>query len=250
MLRILLRKIIPSTVRLGIKDLLGLPRWLHDDYAALRVIPPGLEDHLVLDVGACEGWFTKCWLHYNPRAKVICFEASPDTFENKLKPILANETRVILENVGVGSQNETLYIREFDYYKSNSFLEPNESFNLKPRQTGQHQAVRVIRLDDYIKKHNIDHIMLVKIDVQGFEEKVLQGIGEYIQIVDYFYIEASIHPLYKVHSTFCSVFHLLINSGFLLMDIQAHSFGTGFLRECNMLFGNSNKIKKTDLVLS
>jgi FkbM family methyltransferase len=250
MLRTLIRNIIPQNVRLQIKDFLGLPRWLHDDYAALRVIPPGLENHFVFDIGACEGWFTTCWLHYNPRAKVICFEPSPDTFSTLLAKNLANEHRVILENVGVGSKNEVRHIKEFDYYKANSFLEPVGSFKLSPSQDSSARAVRIIRLDNYIKEHHIDHIMLMKIDVQGFEEKVLNGMGEYMSIVDFFYIEASIHPLYNINSTFCNIFRSLTNSGFLLMDIQAHAYGTGFLRECNMLFGNSKKLKTTALILT
>lgn len=248
-LRSILRHFVPRDIRVAVRDRLGIPRWLNDDYAPLRVIPPGLPKHLVLDVGACEGWFTTCWLHYNPKAQVVCFEPSRETLAKRLVPALGTDPRVTIENVGVGGANETRDFHNLSAYKSSSFLTPNDFFRVMPAESCQTDPVKVIRLDDYLSERGLDHVTLVKIDVQGFESEVLSGLGERITNVDWFYIEGSIHPLYDMEPTFCNVFKTLFDSGYYLTNLESNSFGTGVLRECNMLFGHRRVIKPRALTL-
>lgn len=243
----ILRQLIPRDIRVRLRDQLGIPRWLHDDYSSLRVISPGLSEHLVLDVGACEGWFTQCWLHYNPKARIVCFEPSRETFSKRLVPVLGGDTRVTLENVGLGDTDETREFHNFAFYKSSSFLTPNEAFHLKPAESAPIEQVPIIRLDNYLNAHGLNHVTLAKIDVQGFESKVLGGLGDRIGDVDWLYIEGSIHPLYNTESTFCRVFQMLKDADFFLTNFAASSFGTGVLRECNMLFANRRVISEKAL---
>lgn len=48
-----------------------------------------------------------------------------------------------------------------------------------PRETIE---VPIKRLDDYIKKRNLEKISLIKIDVEGFEFPVLKGLKNYFEI--------------------------------------------------------------------
>ena len=43
--------------------------------------------------------------------------------------------------------------------------------------------VKTIRLDDYIIKHKINHIDMMKIDAQGSDLDVLKSLGNLINIV-------------------------------------------------------------------
>jgi FkbM family methyltransferase len=45
------------------------------------------------------------------------------------------------------------------------------------------EKVEVIRLDNFLKANSIDRIDILKIDVEGFEFEVLNGLGEYIDQV-------------------------------------------------------------------
>ena len=49
--------------------------------------------------------------------------------------------------------------------------------------------VRTERFDNWAKNHNIGLIDLVWIDVQGAEGDVIDGMGETIKSVNYFWIE-------------------------------------------------------------
>jgi len=51
-----------------------------------------------------------------------------------------------------------------------------------PRETIE---VPIKRLDDYIKKRNLEKISLIKIDVEGFEFPVLKGLQKYFENTKY-----------------------------------------------------------------
>lgn len=62
MMRDLFRAIVPVSVRRAVRDALGLPRVIHGNFAGLRPITGIPAEHVMIDVGAYEGWFTECWL--------------------------------------------------------------------------------------------------------------------------------------------------------------------------------------------
>ncbi len=52
--------------------------------------------------------------------------------------------------------------------------------NLKKKQFNQSQLIQLERLDNYIKRSNINKIDFVKLDVEGHEYQVLEGMGNYL----------------------------------------------------------------------
>ena len=54
----------------------------------------------------------------------------------------------------------------------------------------QKEKIKIIRMSEYIRKYNIQKINLIKIDVEGYELNVLEGIDpEHFKIIDNFIIE-------------------------------------------------------------
>ena len=70
-----------------------------------------------------------------------------------------------------------LDLNKFNWLKhrSKQLNIPSENFKKKSTQ------VQINTLDNYVKLNNIDKINLVKIDTQGYEEKVLRGSLESIK---------------------------------------------------------------------
>ena len=234
-LRTLVQKLVPVHYRRTLKDRLGMPRWLHDNYALLRRIGPFEDAHVVLDIGACNGWFTECWLEYCPGAVVHCFEPSAETYARTLSRRLGGRSGVTLNNVGVGDAAGTATLHTGASYASNSFydLKPSNELGL---ELGNTEQVPVIRLADYLQQHGIGPIRLVKIDVQGHELPVLHGFGDRLAAVDYLYIEVSIHPLYEQPATLCGVLDYLRERGFLVMDLKPNSLDGRYVQEADVLF--------------
>lgn len=63
-------------------------------------------------------------------------------------------------------------------------------------EVGQ-EVVPVLTLDDYMAERSISRVKLLKIDVQGFELKVLKGCGNRIHDIEYIIAEVQFKPLYE-----------------------------------------------------
>ena len=193
------RRLLPVSLRRKVKDLAGMPRWLHDDYYPLRCVGEIPEKHVVFDVGACHGWFTKCWLNYNPQVEAHCFEPTTLVFRDILNPALSDDNRVELVNAAVGSEKGSMELHTAEFHKANSFLKLSEDWAWSADDSiafSDQETVDVITLADYIEQKDICAVKVIKIDVQGFEIEVLKGLDRYLDIVEYIYVETSIHGIY------------------------------------------------------
>lgn len=126
------------------------------------------ENDLVFDIGANKGTHSKVFLELG--AKVIAVE--PNIHEmNYLKERLKNIKNLKFFRGGVGDKNE---MHQFFMNKN----EPAASSFLKNWRTGNLTAenVRITTLNNLIKKCGIPSY--IKIDVEGYEEKVLMGLSE------------------------------------------------------------------------
>ncbi len=140
---------------------------------------------IILDVGGNKGQSIEKYLKIFDKPIIHSFEPIKTEFDymfNKFK----NYKNIFLNNFALGDKTEE---REFNVTANTG----NSSFNkinlgtdwLKVRSkqynTSQEgyvtsiQKVNVKKLDDYLKDNNISVIDLVKIDTQGYEDKVLEG---------------------------------------------------------------------------
>ena len=78
----------------------------------------------------------------------------------------------------------------------------------------------MIRLDNYIEQSNIEKINLLKIDTQGFEPEVLDGLGSRLKDIDVVLTELMFYDYYKRSLTFTDIEKYLLPAGFQLYDIS------------------------------
>lgn len=137
--------------------------------AALSVVKPGA---IVFDVGANLGWWSKALLaEMNGAVRVFMFEPQPFLQED-LAPLVEQGCTLVPKAVGSRPGVLPLYLPEPK--AGNASLHPRRDTYF------EHQAfttidVPVITLDDFASENGIDHIDLVKIDVEGHEMDVLKG---------------------------------------------------------------------------
>src|SRR6185503_32021 len=86
------------------------------------------------------------------------------------------------------------------------------------------ETVKVRRLDDCIRELTIKKEILVKLDVQGAEDKVIHGGRELLQWAKVLIVETSFEVLYERQALFADIFKLLGDLGFTYKGALTQAF--------------------------
>ncbi len=124
---------------------------------------------IVFDVGANSGNWTHEALERLPHATVHLFEPIPETFADLLQHV-GDSDRVRLNELALSDESATELLMWTDGRDGTM-----SSATAPPGTSGRELRVRCMTGDDYMASHNIDHIDLLKIDVEGYEMQVLKG---------------------------------------------------------------------------
>ncbi len=140
----------------------------------------GKKNPLVLDIGANIGNYSKLILKINSDAVIYAFEPHPVTFKELIKNIQNLDIKAF--NIGVGSHIEDLEIYDYNTNdgSAHASLYKNVIVDLHHSNTVSHM-VKIINIDEFIDKENIDKIDLMKIDTEGNEYKALIGAKSSIE---------------------------------------------------------------------
>lgn len=129
---------------------------------------------IIADVGANSGLYSLLAAKVNPGAKCIAFEPIPDTFDWLSKNIALNHLDIQSEALAASSSNGVAEIwldSPGSHYTPSLFQAEHQ-----PIRDGHRVNVQTTTLDDYFVKQNLQHVDLLKIDVERHEPAVLQGM--------------------------------------------------------------------------
>ena len=138
----------------------------------LRYKYPLNKDSVVFDVGGYKGdWSTKISLQYSPF--IYIFEPVAK-FSEKLLKLFRDNKKVQVYGFGLSgkTKNTPLSIEE---EKSSAF-----------KKGGKTTTVKMVKASDFIKEHNINHIGLMKINIEGGEYELIENLiaEEFISKID------------------------------------------------------------------
>lgn len=169
----------------------------------------------IIDIGASKGSFSAEFLGIFPKAQIFAFEPLPDCFALVQKR-MAGVPRFRAFNIALGDQAGSVTMHRSSYSGSSSLREMGELHkNLFPVTAGQREvAVAVDTLDHALSGFNLQEPILVKIDVQGFEDKVIAGGLGILGRAQVVLVETSFYELYKGQPLFDGVYEALKNLGF------------------------------------
>ncbi|MFD2264469.1 FkbM family methyltransferase [Lacibacterium aquatile] len=123
----------------------------------------------VFDVGACAGNWADKALEINPAAVLHCFEPIPAAQMALFGKVGG---RAIINAFALGRENgeAAFFSSAADFEISSRFKRPSfASADLRQ------DILPVVSLSHYCRQHGVDHIDLLKIDVEGAEVDVLEG---------------------------------------------------------------------------
>jgi len=132
---------------------------------------------VIIDIGSNVGFFIFLTKKLFPDATIFGIEPLPNIFA-ALSSNVGNLDGVILSNVAVGDeiQSAKMIFDSVDTYQS------------RISQDGK-VSIQVTTLDELLKDRNLSKVDLLKIDVEGFEEKVLRGAHGILSISKYLILE-------------------------------------------------------------
>ena len=159
---------------------------------------------IVIDVGAHEGETIKLFSKNFIIEKILSYEASQYNFK-KLKNFLDknNELKDMVKviNIGIGKKESTINFNQISESSSSTFCDINYNSNYFKRKKkilnfffrgkyiNKSEPVLIKPLKDELKKYQLKKIDILKIDTEGFEMNVLEGLGERIKDIKLIYFE-------------------------------------------------------------
>lgn len=140
---------------------------------------------IVFDVGANVGGWTKAVLDHIETGdiKIHAFEPTPDiaeTYKKRFESQIAAGTIKINQQAVYMNAGETTFYLYRDSQAFNTAYRRNAEFEAEQKQPVLEIVVKTTTIDAYCKKHNIDRIDFLKIDVEGAEVDVINGAREMI----------------------------------------------------------------------
>jgi FkbM family methyltransferase len=173
---------------------------------------------MVIDVGASRGQFaTELWRH-GYRGEIVSFEPVEEAFE-QLASAAAGDSRWTCHRMALGAVAEEAPIHVASNLASSSLLE----------MAGGHRSgaplvsvvgletVRVVRLDDVLDE---ERPCLLKLDVQGYEDRVLDGAPRTLARAVLLQCELCTGDLYSGQASVRGVVDRLDDLGFELVDLE------------------------------
>jgi FkbM family methyltransferase len=197
----------------------GVPLAIHRQAVLRR-----LSQVSVLDVGANEGLYAEAMRTAGFTGSIYSFEPLPDAF-SLLAARASVDPRWTAVNAACGEAAGRLEIHRSQNSVSSSILSMKPAHQESAPSSAYVGAAipcDVITLDDYFGARDQSERFYLKMDVQGFEDRVLRGAKATLSRVDALETEISLTDLYEGQASW----HELV--GGLLDEFELADFRPGF----------------------
>ena len=171
------------------------------------------DDDVVIDIGANNGDFYLC---FDKKIKYYAYEPSPIVFSN-LEHNINNQN---LYNLGVSNSESN----KIEFYLNDEF---GDSSILPINNYTKKISIETTTLDKEIDKIQ-QKIKLIKLEAEGFEPEILQGLKKHLNSVEYITIDCGFERGIKQESTIAECSNYLIKNNFEMINFGAPRIVTLF----------------------
>lgn len=211
-----------------------LVRWYglgeHQQAWYLKRLLPLFKVDLLIDVGGNEGQFAhfvRTRLGY--KGMLLSFEPIPE-LAARLQQKAASDPAWTVVNAALGESRRSDIFHVTKSSPMSSLLKPSNTVTERLSKFGEIAAsipVEIDTLDDYLSSNpkfaHCNNIYL-KLDVQGFEKKVLEGARRSMPRICALQAELSVIPLYEGQPDYKEMTQFIEDCGYLLSFIPAHDY--------------------------
>jgi len=192
----------------------------------------------VIDIGANAGQFAALVRNALPDASIYSFEPIADVHAELVKNMRA-DAKFTAFPFGLGEQDEERAINRNEFTPSSSLLPMNslhqETFPFAV--ASRKETVSVRRLDDLRDRMRLEPNVLIKIDVQGYEDRVIRGGLQTFREAAVVLMEVGIEPLYEGQWLFAEMHDALRDLGFDFKGIYGQLLaGDGAPLQADVIF--------------
>ena len=193
---------------------------------------------IIFDVGANVGSTLGEFKEWYPNSTVHCFEPQEECWESLEKQASQYTTNEAIINKraagSVSNVSATFYSHDitsgqsgFNKINTKSLdsvdlnkLSDSEAIQKYEETLNHEREVEIIRSDDYMDSSGIEHVDLLKIDTQGYEEECLKGIENEFNKIKIILTEIMFYDLYTKSLSFYDLEKYLIPNNFKIYDIS------------------------------
>ncbi|MDH3646960.1 MAG: FkbM family methyltransferase [Gammaproteobacteria bacterium] len=170
----------------------------------------------VVDVGANKGQFARRFAEVYPRARFFCFEPLHEPFQELARWSNSRGGRVTTHNVALGSDERTIDMKLHTAHPTSSSILDTTGLQIELYpETKEQKVVQVQQttLDASLSEEELDDDILVKLDVQGYEDRVIAGGANIFSRASACIAEVSLDSLYQGQARFSTILKLLGDAG-------------------------------------
>lgn len=194
---------------------------------------------VIYDVGANRGTTIDRFLEIFPSSKIFAFEPYPPLVQ-QLQEKYKDHKNIVTDSCGLSDK-----IGELLFYVNKSV---DTSSFLASKITGLNSDAQVKNMEQIIvsvktiaqslKEHKLDHINILKLDIQGSELDALKGAEKLLadKKIDLVYTETYFIQQYVGQPLFPEIACYLLNLGYALQDFYNPIYGKGKLVWCDTVF--------------
>jgi FkbM family methyltransferase len=174
---------------------------------------------VIIDVGANQGQFAQMITDFFPDAEIYCFEPLDGPFFELSSWAETRRGRVHCFQLALGEQvgEMEMHLHE-EHTPSSSLLAATDTCHeLYPQTEAEHlTTIKVSTLDQELDEvlKSVSGKVLLKLDVQGFEDRVLKGGGSVLSSCYAVILEVCLDPLYDGQADFRGLSDMLHMAGF------------------------------------
>lgn len=169
----------------------------------------------VIDVGANTGQFAMVARRLFPEAQIHAFEPLPDCL-SQMTQLFRNDDRFHAHGCALGEREGAITFHRSDFSPSSSVLDMDDAHRrLFPHSAHSKDAtVPMRRLDDVLAGERLEQDLFLKLDVQGYEDRVLDGAEHILRQTRVVQTEVLFERLYQGQAQFADVYDRLTRAGF------------------------------------
>src|SRR5262249_53744330 len=196
----------------------------------------------IIDGGMHHGQSAEKYVLAFPACRVFGFEPEAANFESSRRRLETFGDRVRMFPVGLSDQEGPAELKINSHDGTHSLLEIGDVSQWdSPANTIDRRPIDTVTLDGFCTQHGIDHIDILKLDIQGAELAALKDAEDLLRRRRARLVAAEVNflPIYHDVPLFCDVEAYMRSVGYALSglyDLHHVRDGSGALRWADAIF--------------